>query len=183
MEAVNCNKVINNNYEAVFDATTKMLNSGRKNIALVNTIKNITVGQKRINGFIDAMNEKLGPDCKKHIIHSENKAVREDMIEFIKDNPQIDGIIALDVFSSYAALKATRYNNKNVPKDVAVIGYIAERIADNLNPELTTINQHGTKTGTTIANLIIGKLEAKPEDRTIAEEVLISSTLTHRLTF
>ena len=105
------------------------------------------------------------------------------MVQFIKNNPHIDGIIALDQFSSYAALKATRYNNKSVPKDVAVIGYIAERIADNLNPELTTINQHGTKTGTTIANLIIKKLESKPQESTQTEEVLISSTLTHRLTF
>lgn len=183
MDSVNCNRVINNDYEAVYEATTKMLNAGRKHIALVTTIQNITVGEKRIKGYKDALNNRFGEDCKKHIITSESKAVRDDMVQFIKNNPKIDGIIALDQFSSYAALKATRYNNKSVPKDVAVIGYIAERIADNLNPELTTINQHGTKTGTTIANLIIKKLEAKPEERTQIEEVLISSTLTHRLTF
>ena len=89
----------------------------------------------------------------------------------------------MDQFSSFAALKAARHNNKNVPKDIAIIGYSAERIADNLNPELTTINQHGTKTGTSIANLIIKKLETKPENRMASEEILISSTLTHRITF
>ena len=64
IDSVNCDKVINNDYEAVYDATTKMLNSGRKNLVLVSTVQNITVGEKRSQGFIDAMNDKLGPDCK-----------------------------------------------------------------------------------------------------------------------
>ena len=129
------------------------------------------------------MNDKLGPDCVKHLVQSDSKSVRDELISFVRENNQIDGIVALDQFASFAALKAARNNNKSVPRDIAIIGYVAERIADNLNPELTTINQHGTKTGTSIASLIIKKLETKPEERTITEEILISSTLTHRVTF
>lgn len=184
LESVNCDKVINDDYEAVYDAATKMLNSGRKNLVLVSTVHNITVGKKRTQGFIDALNRKLGPDCVKHLVQSDAKSVRDELITFVRENNQIDGIVALDQFASFAALKAARNNNKSVPRDIAIIGYVAERIADNLNPELTTINQHGTKTGTSIANLMIKKLESKPEERTnYAEEILISSTLTHRVTF
>ena len=183
IESVNCDKVINNDYEAVYDTTTKMLKSGRKNILLVSTVQNLTVGQKRTQGYIDALNDKFGSDYKKLILKSDSKSVRDELFSFLKEHNQIDGIISLDQFSSFAALKAARHNNKNVPKDIAIVGYSAERIADNLNPELTTINQHGTKTGTSIANLIIKKLESKPEDRTATEEILISATLTHRVTF
>lgn len=183
IESVKCDKVINDDYNAVYNATTKLLNSGRKKIALVSTVQKISVGRKRTQGYIDAVENKLGAEYQKHIINSDRHQVRDELVNYIKENGNIDGIISLDEFSSYAALKATRLNNKSVPKDIALVGYCAERIADNLNPELTTINQHGTKTGTSIANLIIKKLESKPEDRTTTEEILISSTLTHRTTF
>ena len=181
VDSVACDKVKINDYEAVYAATEKLLQSGRKHIVIVSAIHNLSVGILRAQGGFDAIKKRFGTTNPDYLLKSSITSVREDLIHFINSNT-VDAIIALDEDSSFAALKACKTNNKSVPKDIAIVGYCSERVADNLNPELTTINQHGTRTGETAAGLLVKKLNTKPLDNSI-EEVIISSTLSHRNTF
>ena len=72
---------------------------------------------------------------------------------YLKSN-SVDAIIALDTDASLAALKAVKAFGKQIPKDIAVIGYVSERMAHNLTPELTTINQHSYTIGNSAATMV-----------------------------
>ena len=68
--------------------------------------------------------------------------------------------------------------DKKIPKDIAVVGYVSERMAPYLSPELTTINQHSFTMGKTAANLLIDQLESKDVNN---QTVVINSTLSKDL--
>lgn len=181
IDSVACDKVKINDYEAVYQVTEKVLNTGRKNIVFASAIHNLNVGKLRTQGGFDIIEKRIGKVNPKYHLKSNVTDVRAHLTSFIANN-EVDAIIALDEDSSFAALKACKTNNKSVPKDIAVIGYCSERVADNLNPELTTINQHGTRTGETAAGLLVEKLNAKTQEKSV-KEIIISSTLNHRITF
>ncbi|PIV17649.1 MAG: LacI family transcriptional regulator, partial [Flavobacteriales bacterium CG03_land_8_20_14_0_80_35_15] len=60
---------------------------------------------------------------------------------------KIDAILALDEDAVLATYKASKFNNYNLDHQLAIIGYASEKIAENLTPSLTTLNQHGERIG------------------------------------
>ena len=89
----------------------------------------------------------------------------------------LDAVIALDTDASFASYKVARDLDKKIPQDMAVIGYVSERMAPYLAPELTTINQHSYTMGKTAATLLIEQLENKSNND---HSVVIDSTLSQR---
>ena len=130
IESVNCGKVTTNDFTALSEATQKLIGSKRKHIVLLSTIHKLNVGQQRSEGYIKAMaTAGLSPV----ILESDERLAGSVMVDYLKNNP-VDAIIALDTDASLAALKAVKISGKQIPADVAVIGYASERMAHNLTP-------------------------------------------------
>ena len=104
------------------------------------------------------------------------KHVKLISVDYLKSNA-VDAIMALDTDASLAALKAVKSSGKQIPKDIAVIGYVSERMAHNLTPELTTINQHSYTIGNSAATMMVEALRTKSKE---IKQVVVSSTLTVR---
>ena len=103
--------------------------------------------------------------------------IENTLRDYAKNNA-FDAVIALDTDASFAVYKVASELGKNIPCDIAVIGYMSERIAPYLNPELTTINQHSYTMGETAAKMLLTQLENKQNtDQTI----LIDSTMSQRV--
>ena len=98
------------------------------------------------------------------------------MADYLRSNP-VDAIMALDTDASLAALKAVKSSGKQIPNDIAVIGYVSERMAHNLTPELTTINQHSYTIGNSAAKMMVEALRTKSKE---IKQVVVSSTLSVR---
>lgn len=173
IESVNCGKVTTNDFTALSEATQKLIGSKRKHIVLVSTIHKLNVGQQRSEGYIKAMaTAGLSPV----ILETDEFLAGNVIVDYLKNNP-VDAIIALDTDASLAALKAVKISGKQIPSDVAVIGYASERMAHNLTPELTTINQHSYTIGNAAATMMVEALRTKSKD---PKEVVVSSTLSVR---
>ncbi len=173
IESVNCGKVTTNDFTALSEATQKLISSKRKHIVLLSTIHKLNVGQQRSEGYIKAMaTAGLSPV----ILESDERLAGSVMVDYLKNNP-VDAIIALDTDASLAALKAVKISGKQIPADVAVIGYASERMAHNLTPELTTINQHSYTIGNSAAAMMVEALRTKSKEM---KEVVVSSTLSVR---
>ena len=108
------------------------------------------------------------------------EANRNDIEKVLKNyvvNNSLDAVIALDTDASFAAYKVASELKKNIPNDIAVIGYMSERIAPYLTPELSTINQHSFTIGKMAAKMLLEQLESKENnDRTL----VVDSTLSQR---
>lgn len=173
IETIPCVKVETNDYSAISEATKNLITSKRKNIILLSAINNLNVGKQRTKGYQKAMNEAgLSPV----VLESNRDYIETTLKEYLANN-KADAVIALDTDASFAVYKVARELDKIIPKDIAVVGYVSERMAPYLSPELTTINQHSFTMGKTAASLLIEQLESKDVNN---QTVVINSTLSKR---
>ena len=173
IESVNCGKVTTNDFIALSEATQKLIESERKQIILLSTIHGLNVGKQRAQGYVKAMEAAgLAPV----LLESTDKFAVAVMADYLKSNP-VDAIMALDTDASLSALKAVKSSGKKIPQDIAVIGYVSERMAHNLTPELTTINQHSYTIGNSAATMMVESLRTKSSE---VKQLVISSTLSVR---
>jgi LacI family transcriptional regulator len=173
IDSVDCGKVTTNDFTALSEATQKLINSDRKQIILLSTIHKLNVGVKRAQGYVKAM-ETAG--LTPVLLESDDKQAGVVMADYLRSNP-VDAIMALDTDASLAALKAVKSSGKQIPNDIAVIGYVSERMAHNLTPELTTINQHSYTIGNSAAKMMVEALRTKSKE---IKQVVVSSTLSVR---
>ena len=173
IESVNCGKVTTNDFTALSEATQKLIESEHKQIILLSTIHGLNVGKQRAQGYVKAMEAAgLAPV----LLESTDKLAGAVMADYLKSNP-VDAIMALDTDASLSALKAVKSSGKKIPQDIAVIGYVSERMAHNLTPELTTINQHSYTIGNSAATMMVESLRTKSSE---VKQLVISSTLSVR---
>ena len=174
IDSIPCTKIKTNDYTAISEATRNLIASKRNQIILVSAINNLNVGKQRTKGYQKAM-EHAGLSS---VVLEANLDQIENVLKDYSENNAFDAVIALDTDASFAVYKVANELGKNIPSDIAVIGYMSERIAPYLTPELTTINQHSYTMGETAAKMLLAQLESKQNtDQTI----LIDSTLYQRV--
>lgn len=173
---ITCDKVLVDDKQAVYKATSHLIKSGRKKIALVSTISNLTVGKSRIAGYKQALKENKIDFLEPYIVSSTEAGIKKEVDLFL-NNHRTDAIIALDIQSSLSSLKSVKEKGLEIPKNVAIIGYSSERTASHLTPELSTISQNGTEIGRTATKLLIDRL--KFPDKPF-ENIIIASKIDKR---
>lgn len=175
-EMVDCDKVIVDDFEASYQATKHLINSNCKNIAVISIIDHLSVGKLRIEGYKKALNEsfyKINPN----LIVIADVSTLEDKVIKLFQNQKVNGVLAIDEDASLTVLKIAKSKAFKIPDELSIIGYANEKIATNITPTLTTINQHGVTIGESAAKILIGKLE---NNTTNFEKKIIKSTLIKR---
>jgi len=157
-DAVHCDKVVVDDFNNAFNTTKHLINLNCKRIALVSTIDLLSVGKLRTEGHKKAIENAFNKYDEKLVIKSNVDNVLQETIRLL-NNEKIDGIFAIDEDASLAAIKAVKIEGYHIPNDISIIGYANEKIAENLTPTLTTVNQHGITIGKTAAKLLIDRLK------------------------
>ena len=105
INSISCDKIIVDDFNSAFEATNYLFNEGRKHIALINGIKELCVGKLRAQGYKNAVEQAKLYKNKPLIFNIDNIENIEIEIEtFLKTNPTIDGIVAIDNTSGVIAL-------------------------------------------------------------------------------
>ena len=179
-EGVDCDKVIVDDFDSALDSTQHLINLGCKNIALLSSIDNLSVGKLRAEGYLKALkNNNIAPN-KDIILRTDSEEDLNERIEAILNNKKIDGIFALDESDSVAALKIGLKIGYKIPEELSIIGFADGILASRrLSPSLTTVSQHGIEIGEVAAKLLIDRLESKEEDIPY-ETVVIKTKLKER---
>ena len=148
--------------------------SGRKQIILTSTISNINVGIQRIKGYTRAVQPIHDP-----VLISDTVENIEDKVKILLDQGKVDAIVALDEEASLASFRAGKAKKVLDNKAVSVIGYTSKKIAENLTPNLTTIDQDGVRVGELAAELLLKKLKKPLKD---PESIIVNSIYNKRFT-
>lgn len=163
-EDVDCDKVIVDDFESAVNATTHLIRSGCKNIALFSSIDNLSVGKLRAKGYFEAL-EKQGINADDNlIVLTDSESDFNSKLEKVFQR-KIDGIFALDEHASVSAMKTGIQKGYKIPEELSIIGFADGVWSRRLTPSLSTVSQHGPEIGEAAAQLLIEELENDDETR------------------
>ncbi len=158
-EDLDCSSVVINDFSGAHDATMHLAKTGCKHIALLSILSHTSVGKKRAEGYIAAM-EELGAGYHANIINTDLENLEKDLTQFLKTKP-LDGVVTTDEASAIYALNTLRINNRVVPDEVSVIGFTDGSLARNYFPPVTTVKQQAEIIGKRAVQIAINQIESK----------------------
>ncbi|UUW10708.1 LacI family transcriptional regulator [Flavobacterium plurextorum] len=174
-DEVECDKVVVDDFDSALNSTQHLINLGCKNIALISSVDNLSVGKLRADGYLKALKDNNIPVNEKIILRTDSEEDMKAKIDAIFEN-KIDAIFALDENDSVAALRASLKKGYKVPEDISIIGFADGILASRrLSPSLTTVSQHGIEIGEVAAKRLIQRLE-EPEGETSDYETIVIKT-------
>ncbi|MCV9934034.1 LacI family transcriptional regulator [Flavobacterium sp. LS1R47] len=179
-EGVECDKVVVDDFDSALNSTQHLINLGCKNIALISSVDNLSVGKLRADGYLKALEDNNIPVNENIILRTDSEEDMKSKIDAIFDH-KIDAIFALDENDSVAALRVSLKKGYRVPEDISIIGFADGILASRrLSPSLTTISQHGIEIGEVAAKRLISRLEEKEDESSDYETIVIKTKLKER---
>lgn len=179
-ETINCAKVITNDYESGFNAAEHLITQGCKRVAYLSISSNLSISNKRMNGYLDALKQykikhdpKLVLQCSSH----DNESNHAMITQLLKRRGRPDGI-----FASVEKLAITSYHvcrelGLTIPDDIKIMSFSNLETAALLQPSLTTITQPAFDIGKEAAALLFKILEKKSMNFSDERIILKSSLL------
>lgn len=174
---IECDKVIVDDLQSAKHATEFLIASGRKKIALMSTIDNLSGGKLRAKGFYEAFEQHGLSVDENLVILTSATAEFDDNLEKVLKAHRPDGIFALDEHASVTAMKFAIRQGFKIPDDLAIVGFADGLWSRRLTPSLSTVSQHAPEIGEAAARLMIDRL--KNPDQKYRTEV-IRTELRHR---
>lgn len=173
-EEVDCDKVIVDDYDSAVNAIQHLVKSGCRNIALLSSIDNLSVGKLRAKGFyagIEKHNVKVDESL---VVLTDSTEDFDDKLTKLFAEKKIDGVFALDEHASVSAMKAAIKKGYKIPEEVSLIGFADGVWSKRLTPSLSTVSQHGPEIGEAATRLLIQRLESQDneDDQKFKTEVI-----------
>lgn len=172
-DAVECDKVLINDKDGAYRAVKKLLENGRKKIALVATDDYLSVSKNRSDGYFQALKEQNIKIDKNLILRlpSMNSVEGNEMEEFFK-NEKIDAVLCVNEIYAIHGMRIAQRLGYKIPEDIEFIGFTDGILSKFSNPTLTSVAQHGEKMGEIAAEMLIEKIEIENDVETYRTEVL-----------
>ncbi|MFY7728407.1 MAG: LacI family DNA-binding transcriptional regulator [Flavobacterium sp.] len=181
-EDVNCDKVIVDDFDSAVNAVSHLIKTGCKNIALISNIDNLSVGQLRAEGYLEALKANGLAINEDLILRCESTEELDEKFPAFFDikGKKIDGVFALEESASVTAHKAVLKAGFRIPEDVQLIGFADGVWSRRLTPSLSTVSQHGPEIGEAAAETLINRLESKEGEELPYETKVIKTELRQR---
>ncbi len=159
-KSLETDRVIVDDKKGAFLATEHLILNGCKRIAHYSAPQNLAIGRDRFIGYLEAL-EKYGIPYEKELVvqcdqHDQALIVTHSMLS-MKNPP--DGIFAVNDATAAGAMISIKNKGLSIPKDVAVIGFSDGIISKIIEPNLSSIEQHGYEMGCKAAEVLINRLE------------------------
>ena len=180
-EDVETAKITTDDFAGGYKATKHLIQQGCDTIAFLGISKSLSISGKRMEGYLQALEDHHLKASKKHIVLCTNDAKKNYplILKLLQRKNKPNGVVAsvekltMPVYKACVALKL------KIPKDVKIVCFSNLETASILNPSLTTITQPAYEMGKTAALLLLKALEKKNFDLT-KESLVIPSVLEMR---
>lgn len=181
-EHINAPKITTDDYNSSIHATEHLIENGCKRIAFLSISQNLSISNKRMNGYLEALKKNNIKQDNSLIVSCDRDNARNyDLIRNLlkrKNRPDC-------IFASVEKLAVTAYEicgelKLNIPKDIKILTFSNSYAAALLNPSLTTITQPAYEMGREAAAILFKMIE-KPGYLFLQETTVINSKLTERV--
>jgi len=172
-----CDKVIINDELAAYEAVQRLIDKGRKKIALVTTVDYVSVGKFRTDGYTKALRDNGLPFDENLIIKIENVENCEITIAQLLEEKAFDAVFAVNELFAVTIIKMANKRGIKVPEDLAVIAFTDGIISKYSTPTITTVSQNGIEMGSVAAKILIERLETEEEESEGEETEVVYKTV------
>lgn len=160
------NKVVADNFQGAFDATEHLIKMGRKRIGHITSPPVLSITKERLAGYkaaLDKHNMEYNPNLVKYM-EFDYSIITNTIKQLIHDENPDALFTASDrlALSCYGAIKSLKVE---IPKQIAVVGFTNLKVADLLNPPMTTVKQPAFELGAEAVNILIDNIEGKKKDQ------------------
>lgn len=153
--------VYHDDYHAVREITSHILNRGTKPAYIGVTELDIAAGQSRHTGFLDACAEKNLEVPKKAQMESDFSVDSAYLAceRLLDVYPEVDTIVCASDSIAFGTITCLREFGRSVPEDVQVTGVGDSDLSKVITPSLTTIHHHYKTSGMEAAKMLIGAMD------------------------
>lgn len=169
---VDCDKVVIDDQLGAYLATKKLIEQGRKKIALITTDDYLSVSKARTEGYRKALSESALDVDESRILKLSSMEMDEKSIRDFFDTHEVDAVLCVNEIFTVFSMKLVQEKGLNIPKDISFIGFTDGLLSKYANPSLTVIAQHGEKMGEISAQMLIDKVESENEEETFHTKIL-----------
>ena len=174
-------KITTNNTEITFNATELLINKGCTRLCYINAFKHLSVGKKRLEGFLKAANKNKANIKRYDIIDFGNDCEenQKKICKLLQSKNKPNGIVSSDEDAAIKMYRVCKDLTIKIPDDIKIISFSNLSFADLLSPSLTTIEAPAFKMGETAAQLLLTSLK-NTKNKLQDEEFIIDSKIIER---
>lgn len=149
-----------NDYKWALLATEHLIEQGARNIFHLSGPRYLTLTQERVNGFKRALEKHRIPCTDEQIVETglfieDGERVMEDILG--KGNIP-DAIFATNDPTALGAMKVLKKRGYRIPEDISIVGFSNSKMAEIVEPTLTSVEQPTFDMGRTAANLLLDQI-------------------------
>ncbi len=170
-------KVITNDYEAAYEATNHLIQTGHKHIAHITASINLNNSNNRLYGYMDALKD-AGIDIDENLIHYyelDLSSIDRFVTGLFHIQPSIDSIFVFNDHVANYTVNTLHRLGKHVPEDISVMGFSDEPIATYMTPQLSSVKHGGEKMGNLAAQKLLSLI--RKEEPLTNEKIVIHPEL------
>ncbi|MCH7400382.1 LacI family transcriptional regulator [Belliella kenyensis] len=176
---LSCPKVIVDDFEGAYQATTHLISQGYKRIAHIRGRKDVKNACDRYEGYLQALRDANLPTsddlvmCCSAISEEEGYSFTAELME---GRTPPDAIFCITDLVAFGSLKYLKEKGYAIPDQVGLMGFSNWMISETTTPTLSTVNQHGYEMGREATKLLLQLIKDQnlnSEDTTILKTELI----------
>lgn len=149
-----------NDVEAAQGAVSRLADSGRRRIALINHDLSYRYARLRERGYKSVLHvHALAYQQVTYAQDLSAAAGKRAMEQLLSRDEKPDAVFAVSDSLAAGALRAIAQAGLRVPEDIAVIGFDGTELAEVVSPQLTTVEQPSRAIGRTAVSLLMKRID------------------------
>lgn len=170
---INASIVVVDDYQGAFLAVAHLAATGCKRIAYYGMHGNTVLGRNRYNGYRDALLKAgLQPDPSLTFVCDNREEAEKITPNILKRDDHPDAFFCVNDDTAIGVLYTAKHMGFKVPDDISVCGFTNGERAIACDPQLTTVEQRGSKVGEEAANILMDKVEGISPKEKIEKKVV-----------
>jgi LacI family transcriptional regulator len=165
-------------FEGGFSAANYLLRVGRQELAfLAGPVKSFS-GCERLRGGVEAMKAQglLADPARTRFCPPKRQAGYDEAIDLLKRDPAINGLVCYNDLVAVGALQACTELGRDVPGDVAIVGFDDIVLSRVVCPPLSTLSISKVQMGAAAARMLLDRMQGREEQ----DEIVMKPNLVLR---
>lgn len=156
-------KVMQDDYNGAFEATQHLIDGGYRHIAHIGGPAGLAFSRKRLQGYLDALNQNGLAIREEWIVHSgfSQEHGQQDVEELWKAVVKPDAIFAVNDRKAIGAMLALKARGIAIGPEVGVVGFTNDPVAGIISPSLTTMAEPAFEIGKISCELLLKHITKK----------------------